>query len=669
MKIQSIKLKNYRQYKDARIDFAYQNDDKLLTIVQGANGSGKTNILNAITWCLYGEELHIGAKYKGLPIINTITLKRMPTNALSEVVVEITMRDSENRQMIFRRTLDCKKLSGKDKYEPIRIPGSTAKAPGGLEVYYQSGRDWSRSQDPEYRVHRMLPKAIQEYFFFDCERLNTYFLSPLPDRIRNEVFKISQLGLFQEVIDHLGKRRAFFARQLKDISPQVDKIQRLIEKERQRYETLKRELGKLQKDRAESEDLERDLQEKLKSLPLGGNQVRELQEKREYLERDLNTLEDEIDELNREQMDFIFTASRTIMAYRAISLAVNMMSEKTGSGEIPPDYKIRFIRKLLDEGNCICGTDISMHGKPRSLVEQTLQQCDEIGEISREIIEENNNLSRMLEAVKHFRQKQQNFSKSIKKKNEKIAELNKSLKRISEQLTDVDDEQVKSLERYYQMIKKKRDGILTDIGMKKAELDSSNKQIKRLEVDFDKEVKKIEKHEGLKRILTFCNTAGEAAELIKNDVMEELRTEIEQKTKDQFFELIWKKENYTDVRIDEHYNISVLDQSGIEAIGTLSAGERQILALSFMAALNTVSGFDAAIIIDTPLGRISREPKLNVATKLPGYLSGKQLCLLVTEEEYTYEVREKLLPNVGKEYQINFEETVEGNRAEVIQYE
>jgi len=104
----------------------------------------------------------------------------------------------------------------------------------------------------------------------------------------------------------------------------------------------------------------------------------------------------------------------------------------------------------------------------------------------------------------------------------------------------------------------------------------------------------------------------------------------------------------------------------MEGIGTLSAGERQVLALSFMAALNSVSGFDVPIIIDTPLGRISKEPKKSIARNLPKYLKGEQVTLLVTEEEYTPEVRASLSGRVGKSYVIEFKETGNGNLAEVI---
>jgi DNA sulfur modification protein DndD len=84
-----------------------------------------------------------------------------------------------------------------------------------------------------------------------------------------------------------------------------------------------------------------------------------------------------------------------------------------------------------------------------------------------------------------------------------------------------------------------------------------------------------------------------------------------------------------------------------------------------MAALNSVSGFKVPIIIDTPLARISSTPRKNIAENLPNYLRGTQVTLLVTEEEYTKEVKEALSKKVGKTYVINFQEKGEGKMAEV----
>ena len=82
-----------------------------------------------------------------------------------------------------------------------------------------------------------------------------------------------------------------------------------------------------------------------------------------------------------------------------------------------------------------------------------------------------------------------------------------------------------------------------------------------------------------------------------------------------------------------------------------------MLALSFMAALKEVSGFHFPVVIDTPLGRISREPKDNVAESLPKYLEGTQVTMLMTDEEYTESVRKRMSPRIGKELKLEYEES------------
>ena len=111
MEIEKIRLENYRQYRDETINFLYEDKDKRFTVIQGAMGTGKTNLLNAITWCLYGRELHIDTKYKGLPIINTITLNQMEPGQTYEVKVELHLRDEQKKKTIFSRSLSSVRVS------------------------------------------------------------------------------------------------------------------------------------------------------------------------------------------------------------------------------------------------------------------------------------------------------------------------------------------------------------------------------------------------------------------------------------------------------------------------------------------------------------------------------------------------------------------------------
>jgi DNA sulfur modification protein DndD len=77
-----------------------------------------------------------------------------------------------------------------------------------------------------------------------------------------------------------------------------------------------------------------------------------------------------------------------------------------------------------------------------------------------------------------------------------------------------------------------------------------------------------------------------------------------------------------------------------------------------MAALTQISGFNAPILIDTPLGRISSEPRKKIAQNLPRYVENTQITFLMTDEEYTQSVRGILKGTLANEYQLHHKDTI-----------
>ena len=52
MLIRSIRLVNFRQFKDTTIEFCC-DEGKNVTVVTGQNATGKTTLVRAFLWCLY----------------------------------------------------------------------------------------------------------------------------------------------------------------------------------------------------------------------------------------------------------------------------------------------------------------------------------------------------------------------------------------------------------------------------------------------------------------------------------------------------------------------------------------------------------------------------------------------------------------------------------------
>jgi exonuclease SbcC len=79
MQIRRLRLQNFRQHADTRIDF-----EAGLTGIVGPNGAGKTTLLEAIAWAIYGTEAARGTK-------DTIRRRGAPPRARVEVELEFDL--------------------------------------------------------------------------------------------------------------------------------------------------------------------------------------------------------------------------------------------------------------------------------------------------------------------------------------------------------------------------------------------------------------------------------------------------------------------------------------------------------------------------------------------------------------------------------------------------
>ena len=101
--------------------------------------------------------------------------------------------------------------------------------------------------------------------------------------------------------------------------------------------------------------------------------------------------------------------------------------------------------------------------------------------------------------------------------------------------------------------------------------------------------------------------------------------------------------------------MEVIDRYGMPARPELSAGERQVLSLSFITAMSRISEEEAPLVMDTPFGRLSSHHRNSITQHLPE-LAG-QLVLFVTDEELREQARKNLEPFIGAEYRLEFDHT------------
>ena len=121
--------------------------------------------------------------------------------------------------------------------------------------------------------------------------------------------------------------------------------------------------------------------------------------------------------------------------------------------------------------------------------------------------------------------------------------------------------------------------------------------------------------------------------------------------------LLRKNGLLTGVKIDpSDLSITLLRQSGrpLDA-RRLSAGERQIMATAVLWGLSQCTGMALPTVIDTPVARLDKSHRTNLVERyFPN--ASRQVVLLSTDEEIIGEQLERLLPHVGAQYRLEFDE-------------
>ena len=158
MKIKRCKIQNVRALKDLEINFS-TDSRKPLTVIRAANGFGKTTLLNALRWGLFGE--------KGLESSNYHFMPDDHERNKSVATVEIDFEHSD-------------RVGPKD-YRIIRTReerrGSDRKVSVGNSLLYlyrmhDTGED--DLDNPDAKLAPMLPNELRDVFFTDGDRALTF---------------------------------------------------------------------------------------------------------------------------------------------------------------------------------------------------------------------------------------------------------------------------------------------------------------------------------------------------------------------------------------------------------------------------------------------------------------------------------------------------------------
>jgi len=634
MKLERITLENFRQYYGRqRLTFS-KDPQRNVTVIHGVNGSGKTSLFLAINWCLYGE----GVSNVG-ELISKEAISRAQPGETVQTLVELTFTHNGERFLVSRRLSGVKQPDGsiaigdQDDFTMMRI---------------QLDGQAKRVNNPIGTMNAILPSNVRTYFLFDGEKIDNFAKPEASDEVRYAIYNVLKLEVLTRGRKHLEDVAAEYRRELKRVS--TGELRDLVEREEKAREERERALARKEELEREVESARRkiaDIDQRLREI----QNARALQQQRERIERDLKQRENELSELIND-IRGIATSSFVTIAQPAIEQALAILDEKRERGEIPSNIRQQFIQDLIERMQCICGRPFEKnspeHRRLLALMDSTFP-----GSLEDEVLDTSAALRPLIERGQTLKE---SLDRAMRRRTDLldlIQALDEELDDVSRQLKGSPQEEISRLEKQRQDFRADIESYRLEQGNLDTRIEALNKEIAELEKQIEKAKKAESKERLLTRKASLAQRAADAIDEMYQVFADEMRQRIEAETKRIFKQLIWKDSHFQDIRLGPDYNLEVIDRYGLPARPELSAGERQVLSLSFITAMSRVSGEEAPLVMDTPFGRLSSYHRNSITKHLPELAD--QLVLFVTDEELRDEARRNLEPRIGAEYRLEFD--------------
>jgi len=649
MKFKKLILNNFGLYRGKHeIQLDTENRNTPIILIGGLNGAGKTTILDAIKFALYGKfaDTNSGEKNAYLETVKKyINRDNKYEGAYVELEIETSSGDENNVWGVQRFWTWTK------NYSNIRE---------SLNVYDidQTKNLKKRNIDREEQwyeyIQEVVPNQISSLFFFDGEKIeefaDPYKASILLKTAVSSLFGINTLERLQKdlmvfekkIIKNNNKEKNFSnlqtlyeeieylnnkIEQLNDKKQKLeDEIEETIKKENineQRYKKIggvfaekRDEIYRTKEEKVkELEGLKEELIEEASGvlpLQITKNQLHQVvvQDKKEKESKHIKKVIETIKERDKELLQKIKAMEINNKSTEEIDNYLKKDIKKRESNILDQEY----LHNSTDASDQLIHVESILHEK-RSIVKEL---SDRIDQLKMEIEDIQNKLYNMPPEEK--------LAPIIEEKRE----INNKKNRLTQELRTIEEE-IKSKSFVHE--KKKREYL------NKAHTIFSER------VNVNNE----------NRFLEYSASSRDTIDEFKRRLIEKNIRKIERYILESFQHLLRKENFIYNLSIDtETFTLKLHTENG-ELITTekLSAGERQLLATAMLWGLARASGKPLPTIIDTPLGRLDSLHRENLVNLyFPN--ASHQVILLSTDEEFDGEYYEMIKPYISREYTLQY---------------
>lgn len=617
----------------------------------GKNGAGKTNILESVRLCLYGKQ-SFGRRLSESDYRREVLNRIHRNNAATEAAVEVVFSYVRNGESLDISVHRAWKRPDSDKVsEVLTIRENGSLMNSVLPDHWQEFID------------DLLPPTLAQLFFFDGERIqelasddHSHAAQALSDAVR------SLFGL--SMVDRLAADLAIIERDLGESSTgerakQISEIHNFLSAERADLKAVESKLHGLT-DRIERErTAQLKLEEVIRSS--GGSYAR----KREQLESAKAVASSKLEELSEilrkestELMPFLLCKKLLRVLKEDLqshALAESELLASKSISERSASIREAFSPKALAKVDKSLSQD--QRTKLQSYMDGLLAQLTLAKKMSGDV--------RAIDLSRTDISRIETFVSGVFAVAAPLARrIAVDLEVITRQLTSAQEELDKApseedLRPKFEELKVLSERLGTLSSEESSTLEIQRQHLSRIR-DLDFRLEKLAKEAVRNSDLGVVFERSIAArEVVKKFGVQLTKRRLESLATEVLatYNHLARKEGMIDhISIDSAtFNVLLYTKvSGVLPKDRLSAGERQILAISILWAMAKLSGRAMPMIVDTPLGRLDSDHRDRLVNRYFTQAS-HQVIVLSTDEEVDEKFYQGLEPFIARSYHLQYD--------------
>lgn len=646
MRLLKLSIENYKSFQlPTEIDFtAGANEpDRNVFLVGGMNGAGKTSILEAINIVLYGER-----KDRILKAINRRELARGNAACAFELQFE-----TDSREVVAVKRSWAAPASV-DHPRPDDLEEKLTVIKNGKRVSVANQQMWQ-----DY-LEVTMPRGITQFFFFDGEKIQDMAADEHAEhKLKSSMEAALGIGTVRQLIEDLTVVKQNERRNRTDITDDDIKLKenelallrRKVEKSKAARKEAQDDIAQLQSELEEGKrrfsslfgfdpaEVEEARVRERRRIQVSARMTELDQEIRQYVERVLplgilgnqfGALREQIEAESRSRR---LEAVRDIAADLARAITASATSPETVCCNRPLGEAER--RAFFDRVLTVV-REYGVGGAQAQTAATVLQLTEtDAARIKIRIEEVEKAWDDQFLRLLSDRQTLKN----------QIADLERELKRTS--VGDSDQE-------VFGRLQSEIEGYAAQIGRKKEELRQLDDQIQELQDSIASRERELDllyhKHKGSKEQAAFVAELDKILALL-DEYVDQLRqakiAQLQSSTLDMYRRLASKGDLISNIEIDpKTYAVTIKDKNGhVVQKHNLSAGEKEVFAISLLWGLAQSSQLALPIVIDTPLSRLDSTHRDRIVRHyFPE--AGHQVIVLSTDTEVDQAYYQDLEPHL-----------------------